>query len=63
VLITETTSADARRDKKPENEPGTEIKSLGDFMDTLSKTPSISDQQLAHLQAAAKQFMISPHLF
>jgi hypothetical protein len=32
-------------------------------METLSKTPSISDQQLASLQAAAKQFMISPHLF
>lgn len=58
--ITETTSADARRDikkdkietigqKSQENEGITEIKSYGDFMETLSKTPSISDQQLAHL--------------
>ena len=30
---------------------------------TLSKTPSISGQQLLNIQAAAKQFMISPNIF
>ena len=30
---------------------------------TLSKTPSISDQQLASMAAAAKQLIISPALF
>ena len=30
---------------------------------SLSQTPSISDKQLAAVQAAAKQFMISPHIF
>ena len=30
---------------------------------TLSKTPSIQEMQMATIQAAAKQFMISPNFF
>ena len=52
---------------------GGQVKHLGDNLTqdaehhntqtTLSKTPSMGGQQLATIQAAAEQFMISPHIF